>query len=377
VKKYYMLTPGPTMVPHEVLLAEAAPMIHHRTAQFSDIMSGVVEGLKTLFGTQEDVYIIMGSGTAAMEAAVCNICSPGDKMIGVSGGKFGERWSDLGRAFGCEVVESKVEWGKSLTAEQAAALLEEHPDAKALYVTQSETSTGALSDIEAIARITRETDTLLAVDAITGIGVHPMKMDEWGVDVVVSGSQKGCMIPPGLGFIAVSPRTWQVVEACTSPRYYLDLAAMKRNWAKTTTPFTAAVSLIRGLAKALEMMLDEGLDEIHARHALLAQAAQAAVQAIGLKLVAERPVNGVTAVYGPEGVDTDKLVKLMRDTYGVQIAGGQGDLKGRIFRIGHMGYVSGGDLLVGIMTLERALSDLGYEFGAGAAVLAANKVLAG
>jgi aspartate aminotransferase-like enzyme len=377
VKKYYMLTPGPTMVPHEVLLAEAAPMIHHRTAQFSEIMSRVVDGLRTLFGTQQDVYIIMGSGTSAMEAAVCNVCSPGDKMIGVSGGKFGERWSELGRAFGCDVVEFDMEWGKSFTVREASALLEEHPDAKALYVTQSETSTGALTDIEAIAALTRETGTLLAVDAITGIGVHPVKMDEWGVDIVVSGSQKGCMIPPGLGFIAVSPRTWQVVEACTSPRYYLDLAAMKKNWAKTTTPFTAAVSLIRGLGKALEMMSEEGLDEIHARHALLAKAAQAAVQAIGLKLVAEAPVNGVTAAYGPEGIDTDKLVKLMRDTYGVQIAGGQAQLKGRIFRIGHMGYISGGDLLVGVMTLERALRDLGYEFEAGAAVLAANQVLNG
>jgi aspartate aminotransferase-like enzyme len=375
MKKRYMFTPGPTMVPHEVLLAEAAPMIHHRTAEFSRIMSEATEGLKALFGTDQDVYTIMGSGSAAMEAAVVNVCSPGDTLIFANGGKFGERWGELGRAYGCNVVEVAIEWGRSFTVEQAEAALKQHPDARAMYVTQSETSTGALSDVEAIAALTRNTDTLLGVDAITGIGVHPMKMDEWGVDIVVSGSQKGCMIPPGLAFIAVSPRTWQAVKACTSPRYYLDLGAMKKNWAKTTTPFTAAVSLIRALHKALEMIFEEGLEAVHARHARLAEAARVAVQAMGLRLVAENPVNGVTAAYGPEGIDTDALIKLMRDKYGVQMAGGQEALKGRIFRIGHMGYISEGDMLVAISTLEKALREMGYEFDLGAGVVAAHKVL--
>lgn len=376
MKKNYMFTPGPTMVPHEVLLAEAAPMIHHRTAQFSQIMVEVGEGLKTLFGTAEDVYVIMGSGTAAMEAAVANVCSPGDKVICASGGKFGERWVELGQAYGCDVVEIAVEWGRSLTVEQAEAALSEHPDAKALYITHSETSTGALTDVEAIARLTRESQTLLAIDTITGVGVHPLKMDEWGVDIAVSGSQKGCMIPPGLSFIAVSPRTWSAVEACTSPRYYLDLGAMRKNWQNQTTPFTAAVSLIRGLHKALEMILEEGLDAVHARHARLATAARAAAKAMGLQLVAEAPANGVTAVYGPDGMDTGKLINLMRDKYGVTMAGGQGHLKGKIFRIGHMGYVSEEDLLVAIGTLEKALRELGYEFEAGAGLQAAQEALA-
>jgi aspartate aminotransferase-like enzyme len=353
VKKNYMFTPGPTMVPHEVLLAEAAPMIHHRTAQFSQIMVEVAEGLKTLFGTDEDVYVIMGSGTAAMEAAVANVCSLGDKVICASGGKFGERWVELGQAYGCDVVEIAVEWGRSLTVEQAEAALNEHPDAKALYITHSETSTGALTDVEAIAGLTRESQTLLAVD-----------------------TQKGCMIPPGLAFIAVSPRTWRAVEACTSPRYYLDLGAMRKNWQKQTTPFTAAVSLIRGLHKALEMILDEGLDAVHARHARLATAARAAAKAMGLQLVAEAPANGVTAVYGPEGMDTGELINLMRDKYGVTMAGGQAQLKGKIFRIGHMGYVSEEDLLVAIGTLEKALRELGYEFEAGAGLQAAQEALA-
>ncbi len=376
MKKNYMFTPGPTMVPHEVLLAEAAPLIHHRTDEFSGVMADAVESLKKLFGTEQDVYIVMGSGTAAMEASVCNIVSPGDKVICATGGKFSERWGELCTAFGAEVVTVDVPWGKSLTVEQAGAALKEHPDARALYATQSETSTGAYTDIEAVAGLTRDSDTLLVVDAITGIGVHPFLMDEWGVDVVVTGSQKGCMMPPGLSFIAVSPRTWDVVTECTSPRYYLDLETMKKSWQKQTTPFTAAVSLIRALGKALDMILGEGLEQVQARHARMAEAVRAAMKAIGLELVAECPVNGVTAVYAPEGIDSGRLVGMMRDDYGVTMAGGQGDLKGRIFRLGHMGYVNEEDILVAIGVLERALKRMGYDFPFGAGLKAAHQALA-
>jgi len=376
MKKNYMFTPGPTMVPQEVLLAEAAPMIHHRTAEFSDILAEVEEGLKKLFGTSQDVYIIMGSGTAAMEAAVSNVCCPGDKAICASGGKFGERWAQLARAYGCNVVEIPVRWGDPFTPEQAEAALKEHPDARAMYITQSETSTGTLTDVEAIARLTRQSGTLLAVDAITGIGVHPFRMDEWGVDIVVSGSQKGCMTPPGLAFIAVSERAWPAVEACTSPRYYLDLRAMRKNWEKKTTPYTAAVSLVRALRAALRMILQEGLDEVHARHARMAAAARAAVQALGLELVSRSPANGVTAVYAPDGMDSGELTRLMAERYGVTMAGGQGALKGRIFRIGHMGYVCEEDLLVGIGVLEQALRELGHECAPGSGLRAALEALA-
>ncbi|MFO8007368.1 MAG: alanine--glyoxylate aminotransferase family protein [Candidatus Brocadiia bacterium] len=375
MKKNYMFTPGPTMVPHEVLLAEAAPMIHHRTAEFSAILEETTEGLKKLFGTDQTVYTVMGSGTAAMEAAVANVCSPGDTAICAPAGKFGQRWADLSEAYGCKVVSVDMEWGESLSADRLAAALEANPEARAVYITQSETSTGALTDLEAVAAVTRETDALLAVDAITGIGVHPVKMDEWGVDIVVSGSQKGCMIPPGLAFIAVSPRTWDAVEACTSARYYLDLAAMRKSWQRTTTPWTAAVSLVQALRKALEMMFEEGIEQIHARHARLAEATRAAVRAVGLELVADTPANGVTAVWGPEGVDTGELVAHMRASYGVQMAGGQAHLKGRIFRIGHMGYVSEEDLLVAVATLEKGLRDMGYEFDMGAGLDAARDVL--
>jgi aspartate aminotransferase-like enzyme len=350
-------------------------MMHHRTEQFSRIMVEVVEGLQKLFGTAQDVYLIMGSGTAAMEAAVVNVCSPGDKIICVNGGKFGERWGELGRAYGCNVVELVVEWGKSPTVKQIQAALRENPDARALYVTQSETSTGALTDVEAIGRLTRESNTLLGVDAITGIGIHPFETDAWGVDIAVSGSQKGCMIPPGLAFISVSARTWKAVEACKSPRYYLDLTAMKKNWTKTTTPFTSAVSLIRALHKSLEMIFAEGLDEVHARHARLAHATRAAGAALGLKTLAEVPANGVTAFYGPEGMDTEKIVDTMLSKYGVAIAEGQGKMRGKIFRIGHMGYVGEEDLLVAIGTLEMALQNLGYKFQLGSGVRAAQEAL--
>jgi len=375
MKKSYMFTPGPTMVPAEVLLAEAQPMIHHRTEEFSAILVEVQQGLQKLFGTSQTVYIIAGTGTAAMEAAACNICSAGDKIICVVGGKFGERWAELGKAFGCEVVNVNLEWGQSLSPERAGSLLQEHPDARALFITQSETSTGALTDVEAVAALTRKTGTLLAVDAITGIGVHPFRMDQWGVDVVVSGSQKGCMMPPGLAFIAVSERCWEVVAGCSSPRYYLDLRAMRKSWEKQTTPFTAPVSLVRALHKALGLMLEEGLDNVHARHERMARAVRAAVRALRLELLAENPVNGVTAVHGPHGMDTNALTKKMVEDYEVRIAGGQSHLKGRIFRIGHMGYVSEEDILVVIGALEKALADLGHRFELGVGLRAAHETL--
>jgi aspartate aminotransferase-like enzyme len=317
----------------------------------------------------------MGSGSAAMEAAVANVCSPGDRAICIRAGKFGERWADLCDAYGVKAVNVDIEWGRSLSPGQAKELLEEHPDARALYITQSETSTGALTDVAAIADLTRRTDTLLAVDAITGIGVHPFRMDDWGVDIAVSGSQKGCMMPPGLAFIAVSPRTWAAVESCRSPRYYLDLRSMRKNWQKKTTTFTAAVSLIRALHRSLGMIREEGLDHVHARHARMAVAVRAACEALGLRLVAEEPVNGVTAAYAPEGIDADKMVALMRDEYGVTMAGGQGKLKGKIVRVGHMGYVAEADLVVAVATLERALKELGYQFDLGSGLQALHEAL--
>lgn len=375
MKKNYLFTPGPCMVPPEAQLEEAAPLIHHRTAQFSRILEEAAENLKKVFCTEQVVYLIAGSGTAAMEASVANICSSGDEALCVVGGKFGERWSEICKAYGCETVALEIEWGRSINPEDVKAALRSHPRARALFITQSETSTGALTDVEAIAALTRETDTLLVVDAVSSAVIHALCMDAWGVDVVVSGSQKGCMIPPGLAFIAVSNRAWDAVEKCTSPRYYLDLRKMRKQWEKSTTPYTPPISLVRALNKSLEILLAEGLENVSASFALMAQATRAAAEAMGLELVAERPANSVTAVYGPEGVDTGELVKLMRDSYGVTIAGGQEQFKGKIFRVGHMGYVTEEDLLIVIGTLEKALKELGYEFQVGAGVAAAQKVL--
>ena len=375
-KKNYMFTPGPTMVPQEVQLAEAQPMIHHRTDQFSDILRRVSERLMKLYGTEQDVYTIMGTGTAAMEAAVANVCSPGDTVICAPAGKFGMRWAEICETYGCEVVNIDIEWGQSLTADMVRGALEENPGARALYMTHCETSTGALSDVEEIAAVTRQTDTLLAVDAITSIGVHPYRMDDWGVDITVCGSQKGCMVPPGLSFIAASERSWNVIEACESPAYYLDLVAMRDKWTEHQTPYTGGVTLVRALDRALEMMFEEGLETVYERHATLAKATRAAVDALGLELVADNPANCVTAAYGPEGMDTGDLKSTMMDDYGVTIAGGQKHLSGKIIRLGHMGYVSEEDLLVLLGTLERALKDHDYDFDYGSGVAAAMDVLA-
>ena len=377
MKKNFMFTPGPTMVPQEVLMAEAAPVIHHRTKAFSAVMNDVHEGLQKTFKTEQPVFVVMGSGTAAMEAAVANVCSPGDTVICAPAGKFGLRWAELCEAYGCDVVNIDIEWGQSLTADMVRDALDENPGARALYMTHCETSTGALSDVEEIAAVTRETDTLLAVDAITSIGVHPYRMDEWGVDLTVCGSQKGCMVPPGLSFIAASERSWDVIENCESPGYYLDLVAMRDKWQDSCqTPYTGGVTLVRALDKALDMMFDEGLENIYERHATLAKATRAAVDALGLELVADNPANCVTAAYGPEGMDTGDLKNTMMNDYGVTIAGGQKHLSGKIIRLGHMGYVSEEDLLVLLGTLERALKDLDYDFDYGSGVEAAMDVLA-
>ncbi|KXB07553.1 class V aminotransferase [candidate division MSBL1 archaeon SCGC-AAA382A20] len=378
MQKNYMFTPGPTMVPSEVRLAEAQEMIHHRTPRFSEIMQDVMKGMQKLLGTKQNVYFIGGSGTAAMEAAIANTCSPGDKAICARGGKFGARWGEICETYGCEVEGIDLEWGESLSIDKARKALDANPDAKVLCVTHSETSTGALTDVETLGSLTCERDTLLVVDGITSVGVHPVEMDHWGIDVLAVGSQKGCMVPPGLAFIAASDKAWKVIEDNDSPRYYLDMEKMRSKWESSCqTPFTGIVSLVRALKKAVEMMEDEGLKNVYKRHAELAEASRTAMKAIGLELIPDNPANGVTAVKAPEGIDTNDLAKLLRDEYGVTIAGGQAQFKGKIFRIGHMGYVSKEDLLICISSIERGLRKLGYDFEFGAGVSAAQECLFG
>ncbi|TAM39198.1 alanine--glyoxylate aminotransferase family protein [bacterium] len=375
MKKNYLLTPGPTPLPPQVLESMARPIIHHRTPQFQAILKEASEGLKTVFQASNDVFIISSSGTGAMEAAVMNLLSCGDTALVVQGGKFGERWTEIAKAYGiiCEIID--VEWGKAVDPEEINKRLKANPKIKAVFTTLCETSTGVDNDIEKIAGITRESHAVLVVDAISGLGAIDLKTDAWGVDVVVSGSQKGLMLPPGLGFISLSPRAWKLVEASKSPRYYLDLRKARKALEKNDTPFTSSITLIIALNEALKMIREDGLENIFSRHKKMADAVRAAVKALGLELFAPTAASeAVTAVKVPSGIDGEKLVKTMRDTYGVTIAGGQAELKGKIFRVAHMGFIAEFDIITGLSCLEKVLAQMGYKFTLGAGIKAAEEV---
>jgi aspartate aminotransferase-like enzyme len=304
-----------------------------------------------------------------MEGTVVNLLSPGDKALVVRGGKFGERFGEICQAYGIEFIALDVEWGKTVDPKKIDDILKEDKKIKAVYVTLCETSTGVAADIEAIGRVLKNYEAVLVVDAISGLAAVPIKTDEWGADVVVSGSQKGLMIPPGLAFVSVSPKAWQVIEKSTLPKYYFDFKAYKKALGKTDTPFTPAVNLMIALREALKIIKEEGLDVIFERHKKLAFAVRSAVKAMGLELFSpDAYSDGVTAVKVPQGIDGEKLVKTMRDKYGVGIAGGQDELKGKIFRIATMGYITASDLVVCIATIETVLNEMGYKFQLGSGV---------
>ncbi len=375
MKKNYLLTPGPTPLPPQVLESMARPIIHHRTPQFQAILKEASLGLKTVFQTSNDVFIISSSGTGAMEAAVINLLSSGDTALVVQGGKFGERWTEIAKAYGinCEIID--VEWGKAVDPQEINKRLKANPKIKAVFATLCETSTGVDNDIEKIAGITKASPAVLVVDAISGLGAIDLKTDAWGVDVVVSGSQKGLMLPPGLGFISLSPKAWKLVEASKSPRYYLDLRKARKALEQNDTPFTSSITLIIALNEALKMMQQDGLENIFSRHRKMADAVRAAVQALGLELFAPTAASdAVTAVKVPGGIDGEKLVKSMRDTYGVTIAGGQAELKGKVFRIAHMGFIAEFDIITGLSCLEKVLAQMGYKITLGAGIKAAEEV---
>lgn len=369
--KNYLLTPGPTPVPPEALDAMARPIIHHRTPQFQAILKEVEENLKYVFKTKNDVLIFAASGTGAMEGSVVSLLSPGEKAIVVRGGKFGERWGELCAAYGIEFIAIDVEWGKAVDPQEIKKILEKDNKIKAVYVTLCETSTGVATDIKAIADITKDTQAVLVVDAISALGAVPLKTDEWGIDVVVSGSQKGLMIPPGLAFVSLSKKAMDLVEKSKLPKYYFNFKTHKKSIEKNDTPYTPAVNLIIGLGEALKIIKKDGIDSVIARHKKHAQAVRAAMKALGLELFApDAYSDAVTSVRVPEGVDGAKLVKTMRDTYGVAMAGGQAQVKGKIFRIATMGYITAADLKTGIETLEKVLGESGYKFDKGAGVKA-------
>lgn len=375
MKKQYLLTPGPTPVPPNVLAAEAKPVIHHRTPQFQDILKEAEEGLKYVFQTKEDVYIFASSGTGAMESAVCNILSPRDSVITIQGGKFGERWTEICKAYNAAADAIDVPFGEDVDIGLIKSKLKANPGIKAVFATLCETSAGTTFDIKSLAEAVKDSPAVLVVDAISGLGAVDIKTDDWGVDMVVSGSQKGLMLAPGLSFITVSRKAWKLVGEAKSPRYYFDLLKAKKAIEKTDTPFTPAISLVVALNESLRMIRQDGLEAIFARHKVLASATRAAVLALGLELLAPKVASdAVTAAKLPAGIDGEKLVKTMRDTYGVTIAGGQEELKGKIVRIAHMGYITEFDIIVGVACLEKVLAQMGYKFGLGSGVKAAQEV---
>lgn len=375
IKKYYLLSPGPTPIPPEVLSVAAEPIIHHRTPEFSEIFIQVSEGLKYVFGTAEDVFILTSSGTGAMETAIVNTLSPGDKVLTINGGKFGERWGNICRAYGVEVKEIVLDWGDDFTKEQLAAELKADPGIKAVFSTLSETSSGAVYDIQGYGEVVSQTDAILVVDGISGLGATPCPMDEWKVDILVAGSQKSFMIPPGLAYIAFSRKAWKLVETATLPRFYFDARKARKNLEKQTTPWTPAVSLIIQQKKALEIIRDVGLDKLLEHHRILGEATRAGVKALGLELLAKKPGNILTAVKVPAGIDGSKLVKTMQAKYKAYIAGAQDPNKGKFFRIAHLGYMGGFDILTALSALEMTLTDFNFAFEKGSSIREAERVL--
>jgi len=372
--KHYLLAPGPTPIPPEVLQAMAQPIIHHRTPEYEALFADVRRDLRSFFQCKNEVLMFAASGTGAMEGAVVNTLSPGDRVIIVRGGKFGERWAEICEAYGVRVLPVDVPYGKSVDPAAVAEALKRDPAVKAVFATHSETSTGAVHDIQALAAAVRQTPAILIVDAITSLGVMDLPMDAWGVDLVVAGSQKALMLPPGLAFAALSDRAWALLPTARLPKYYFNFAAERKAIQKNQSAYTPAVSLVVGLRESLRLILAEGLPNVFARHDRLARASRAGVRALGLELFAEHPGCACTAVKAPAGIDSGAIVKGFRKR-GITIAGGQGSMKGKIFRIAHMGYVDGFDVLTALTALEFVLADLGHPVTFGEGIRAALQIL--
>ena len=370
--KKRLYTPGPTPVPETVMLKMAEPIIHHRHPEFTEIFRRVNENLKYLFQTKQPVLTLACSGTGGMEATFVSLFSPGDTVISANGGKFGERWVKMPKAFGLNAVEVKVEWGKAPTADQIRDALRKHPEAKAVYLVHSETSTGTATDVQALARVIHENSkALVCVDGITAVGAHELRFDDWGIDVCVTGSQKGLMIPPGLAFVALSGRAAQAIETSKLPRFYFDLKRALKAYEKNDTPWTPAVSLIIGVDAALQMIRAEGIENIWRRHERLAVALREGVKAMGLRLFSDSPSYAVTPVWLPEGVDWKSFNKTVKEKYGITIAGGQEVYAGKIFRISHLGYYDELDMVTVLAALEMALAEHGFALQLGNGVRAA------
>jgi aspartate aminotransferase-like enzyme len=364
VEKRYLFTPGPTPVPPQVLAALAEPVLHHRGPDFKLVYSECLERLKTVFRTEREVLVYTSSGTGLMESAVANLVSPGDRVLVVSAGYFGERWTHIARAYGAEVDELRYEWGGA----PAPADLEGRLDGVSIvFLTQSETSTGVVADLQALAAAAKEAGALVVVDAISSLGAVPLETDAWGLDVVVSGSQKALMTPPGLALVAVSEEAW--ARRGTSPRFYFDWERTRAAQAAFDAAFTPATSLVVALNVALGLLLDGGLEAAFERHVRLGRACRAGIKAMGLELFSPDDDSAavVTAVRAPEGIDSGDLVLALRDRFGMTLAPGQGQLKGKIFRIGHIGWFDVFDIATALAGIELALAEAGADIERGVA----------
>ena len=356
--KQRLFTPGPTPIPEEVALALSRPIIHHRQSPFKDIFQRASKNLKYLFQTKEDVLTLTASGTGAMEAGVTNLLSSGDSAIYLNAGRFGQRWGEVLRVYGVIPVEIKVEWGKALEPDTLREILRQNPRVKAVFLTHSETSTGTSIDLERLADAVRSSsEALIIVDGISSLGALEFRMDEWGLDVVLTASQKGLMLPPGLSFIALSQRAWQAVRTSKLPRFYFDLEKAQKVLQGGQTPWTPAISLIVGLDVSLQLIQGEGLLNVWARHERLARGLRQSSAAMGLKTFSTSPSNAVTALVMPERFDGEVLRTVLREKHGIIVAGGQDHLKGKVIRVAHLGYYDESDILTVITALGLALRE--------------------
>jgi aspartate aminotransferase-like enzyme len=372
-----LFTPGPTPVPEETLLELARPVTYHRSPEAKAILAKVSEDLKYVFQTSQPVYTITSSGTGGMEAAVVNSIGPGEKVILCVAGRWGERWRGILKAFQANIVAVEVPYGKAVTPAMVQDALGKNPDARAVFTTLSETSTGVGHDIAAFGKLVAPTEALLVVDGISGLGAMECRVDEWKIDICVTGSQKALMLPPGLAFVSASEKAWKKIDATPIRSFYFDLRRYKKSLAESDTPFTPANTLIRAQRASLERIRAEGIENLWARHARIAAACRAGIQAMGLELFAERPNNALTVITVPAGVDGSGTLKKMEKQYGFKLADGQDSMKGKIWRLSHMGYTDAFDVLGALSALELVLLESGFKLEPGAGVAAFQKSYAG
>jgi aspartate aminotransferase-like enzyme len=375
--KRYLFAPGPTPVPSEVLLEMAMPIIHHRSSDFMPVLDSAKKGLQWLYQTKNDVLILCSTGTGGMVGAVNNFFNNGDRVLVINGGKFGERWTEICKAYDLQVEEIVVEWGYAVKPDIVEKRLKKGKDIKGVFVQASETSTGVYHDIKALAFIVKKhEDTLFIVDAISALVAHDLRTDDWGIDIMVAGSQKGVMLPPGLAFVSVSEKAWAKAEKSKLPKFYFNFKKERENLAKNQTNFTSPVTLIIGLNASLKMLKAEGLKNVFKRHERLANVTRRAVQALGLELYSkESPSNSVTAILAPPGIDGQAVYKNLREKYGITAAGGQGKARGKIFRIAHLGYSDRFDVITAIAGIEMVLKGMGHPVKLGTGVAVAQELL--